>query len=343
MSFSKRQHMILKKESASSLQTHQKNISQKLHCRKSHAGSLFLFVSPRFPKRILNSSVKNGHRRNATPFTRRMSSFIYFWKNHLCSRGSLTIEAALTLPMFLFAMISLLSFIDILRVQIKLDSSMQQVAKELAVYGHAGDDLIGRTIGDVDFFGESIFSEFYVKSRVIELAGKELLEKTPLETTSQITFLGSRILEEDRIELYSTYEVTPYFSILPSGGFYTGTACVAHVFNGYDNSNNREMNQTEEYVFVTETGTAYHKDRGCTYLDLSIHSLSTSDISTSQNVEGGYYYPCEICGGTANSVVYVTDYGTRYHKNLLCSSLKRTIYTIPISEVGGRHACSKCG
>ena len=41
--------------------------------------------------------------------------------------------------------------------------------------------------------------------------------------------------------------------------------------------------------------------------------------------------------------IYITSQGNRYHTQLNCSGLKRTIYTVPLSQTGGRGRCSKCG
>ena len=100
--------------------------------------------------------------------------------------------------------------------------------------------------------------------------------------------------------------------------------------------------EEDETVYVTETGLVYHKDYHCTYLDLSIRMVQGKEISGLRNESGGRYYACEHCGGKGGGSAYITDYGDRYHSSLSCSSLKRTVYAVPLSEVIGKGACSKC-
>ena len=100
--------------------------------------------------------------------------------------------------------------------------------------------------------------------------------------------------------------------------------------------------EDDETVYVTETGLVYHRDYHCSYLDLSIHLVSMQEISSLRNKSGGKYYPCEHCAEQSVGMVYITENGDRYHNSLSCSGLKRTIYAVPLSEVAGKGACSRC-
>ena len=62
------------------------------------------------------------------------------------------------------------------------------------------------------------------------------------------------------------------------------------------------------------------------------------------NTSGKSYQACELCGkNNFVSAVYITSYGTKFHTTINCSGLKRTVKSVPLSEVEGKGACSKCG
>ena len=100
-----------------------------------------------------------------------------------------------------------------------------------------------------------------------------------------------------------------------------------------------------ELVYVTETGIVYHRNYQCTYLEPSVRSVAKTQLGELRNSSGGIYHLCERCGWMPGNDgnCYVTDYGDRYHTSLACSGLKRKVYTVPLSEVKGKGACSKCG
>lgn len=101
----------------------------------------------------------------------------------------------------------------------------------------------------------------------------------------------------------------------------------------------------ETIVYITPTGSVYHKSRDCTYLRLSIRQVASGDLSGERNQSGSRYSPCIYCirRGWAGGTAYITDYGTSYHSSAGCQGLKRTVTAIPLSQAGGRHACSRCG
>ena len=112
-------------------------------------------------------------------------------------------------------------------------------------------------------------------------------------------------------------------------------------WNGYQQGSYIEK---QGYVYITETGTVYHKSYQCTHLKLAIRAGNVSDVADLRNEYQGKYYPCEKCKAkSASGMIYYTASGDRYHASLGCSGLKRNIRAVKLSEVGGRGACSRCG
>lgn len=251
----------------------------------------------------------------------------------------MTLEAALSLPVFLFAVISILSFTEILRSQMEINSVISDTAKELSVYGHAASDITNG-IESISLPAGIAFSELYVRNQIIEQLSEEFVQKGLI---SRLSFGSSKIMENDLIELRCVYTVKPYFALSEKAGFRAEASAVARAFTGYDNLHVEDRASKEEYVYITQTGHAYHKSRSCHYLDLSIREADRGEIESLRNQSGSKYYACPLCAKNGmGGITYITDYGDCYHYDLLCSGLKRTVKAVLLSEVGGRTPCSKC-
>lgn len=103
--------------------------------------------------------------------------------------------------------------------------------------------------------------------------------------------------------------------------------------------------ESEEMVYVTESGSVYHTDLGCTYLNLSVNQIPGSAIENSRNNYGEKYEACTCCsaGEDPAAMVYVTKTGNSYHNLETCSALKRTVRMVKHSCAEGLAACSRCG
>ena len=101
-------------------------------------------------------------------------------------------------------------------------------------------------------------------------------------------------------------------------------------------------------VFITRTGTVYHKTRNCPALNIDVKMVDFSQINNYRNKNGSIYYPCSKCKKYNNKnessyeYVYVTDYGVRYHRDENCSEINRTIIEISRNKVTGMRACRLC-
>lgn len=132
------------------------------------------------------------------------------------------------------------------------------------------------------------------------------------------------------------------------GGQFFGVSLYQQMkVSGYKGKSMVSSQETKEkYVYVTESGSVYHFDRGCIYLNPGIQGMYHSRAQSQRNYSGGKYGSCKSCCKgrevTEKTVVYITPYGDSFHIDKKCSGLKRTIRKILLSKAGNMPPCSKC-
>lgn len=150
----------------------------------------------------------------------------------------------------------------------------------------------------------------------------------------------------EKITLPDLYSYTPVGGLTVLPKVWMHNTVTVHAWTGAGETTlagKEEKNET--MVYVTESGSVYHKKAGCRYLDLSLDAVPGSRAESMRNSYGEKYTPCEICskGERPGGIVYVTKSGNRYHNLESCSGLKRTVKLVKQSDVHGMRACSVCG
>lgn len=256
-----------------------------------------------------------------------------------CIAG-ITVEAAFALPLFLFFCIQMISVLNMFHLHSSIEAALHQEVCKASV-----ETYVYSRISSEESDPENLLKTFLIREKVINRIGKEYLDHSLIKGGSQgiqLMYVQSDTCQ-DVVDVALCYRVRPAVDLLGFSGFSMANRCQMKAWTGYCIQEELVNGGTdEEYVYVTETGTVYHRDRGCSHLQLSIRSVDMTDVAGLRNEGGGKYYPCESCGHDGGETVYITDQGDRYHSSLGCSGLKRTIYTIPLSQVGGRKPCSRC-
>ena len=242
-------------------------------------------------------------------------------------RAGITVEAALAVPFFFFAVISLIYLFEIMSVQTSVRSGLTYAGKSVMEESYP---LAMIDPGDIEEY-------------IVNVIGADRLERSiVIGGSTGIDCSASNMSVRTGIGMLTAeYKIripVPFFNI---EGVERRDSLRVKAWTGYE----KEFfgSTKEETVYVTETGVVYHKDYHCTYLELSIQMVAADQIDGLRNIDGGKYYACRICGSAKNGKVYITDSGDKYHGSLSCSGLKRTVYAIPVSEAVGKGACIRCG
>lgn len=253
-------------------------------------------------------------------------------------------EAAFVLPFFLFAVLNILSAVNIIATQSRIGAALHQVGNKMTFAGYAYENTVGGTLPQG--LASVAMSSGYARGQVIAGVGNAYLADSCVKGgAGGLSFAGSSVMEKgDIIDLQVSYRVKPFVELMGFDGFLMSQRYYGKAWTGYDASDSvSDMTAEDPMVYITETGTVYHLNRNCTYLNPTVEAVSAGTVRNKRNNSGAKYAPCGLCGAFSESEVYITHYGSSYHSRLNCPGLKRTIYSVPLSEVGGRGRCSKCG
>lgn len=283
-------------------------------------------------------------------------------KGNKC-KASLTVEASLVLPLFIFFFIAFLYFIQIMTLQDILQEAITEAGLSMARGAYIYSDF--QDVKESESFDQSLLDEgvqtgleelthAIINHGLIKYAIASKLDIDRINNScivggfDGIRFDGSKLLEENHdIDIVARYRVRIPIHIFGLHDMDMIQRIRLRGWNGHQLSalyTNDKEGDKDTIVYITETGTVYHFNSNCSHISLSIRAINGKP-TWQRNKNGGKYYPCESCCKNVNAVsgtYYITDYGDRYHIDRVCSRIKRTVKEIPLSEVGHRSPCKRC-
>ena len=246
---------------------------------------------------------------------------------YACLGGSLTVEAALVMPILVVAAALVLSLFLLLGLEVQMSEACHYVARTMAASSIQADEP------------ETVWGYARVRQLLRIYQKEHESNRWPgMEEADNLTLAGSEFSGE-QIRICVSYRLK-----LPiSFGKWCSIPVTQQVeYRKWIGASDGNSEADEAYVYVTPYGRVYHRSIGCRYLDLTVRAVGRTDVTRLRNKDGSIYYACHCANGATGSV-YITDYGTSYHGKIDCSGLKRTVQKRPLSEVGSGQPCSQCG
>lgn len=276
--------------------------------------------------------------------------------------ASLTVEAALVMPIFLYFIMAFLYVIQIFTLQERIQSEMTKMGLELSKSAYFYKDF--PDIGEALEFDKSLFgSEFdtianqtiddvisgsSLKLYAIKFLDQDWVNKSCMKNGFQgIDFFSSSIRnDENCIDIVLKYKIHIPVKIFVIKDINMLQRVRLRAWTGHQvaAAYEAETGNEDEMIYITRTGKVYHKSAECSHIKLSVRAVQGIPYELRNNY-GAKYKRCEECCKGANgenSVYYITSEGTRYHSKRDCHTIKRDVRKIPIAEAGDRKPCSRC-
>lgn len=246
----------------------------------------------------------------------------FYTSSGSCKSASLTVEAAMAFPIFIFAFWIMLYGFKITELQAKVQYALNVTAEDMAAYS--------------DVKSSAAASAFFLTGLKSCNADVSFVSGT----WAGFNLGKSNIQKKDSmIYLEANYKIK-----LPQLlGIKFSVPCIQSVCTRAFNGRSLKDKAAGKIVYITTGQTVYHTDRQCSYLNLSIQKIMETDFKKQGSSYLKRYTACSSCKNKEGyGYIYITEDGTKYHNTLACKNLKRTIERAMLEEVNGRRLCSRC-
>ena len=191
--------------------------------------------------------------------------------------GSITIEAALSLSIFILISLSLTYIINIMYLQTSLQIALEETVRDASGTAYitaefyslsAGEqsDAISKDSSVIENIGAKALSASYFRHSFLIDHNREILNNSCIKDGENgISFLSSSIdSTSDVADIILSYTVTIPF--IPENLFSLNLTnrCYVRLYTGMDMS--KEQTPSDVYVYYTVHGNVFHLNRYCRYL-----------------------------------------------------------------------------
>lgn len=236
--------------------------------------------------------------------------------------GSVTIEAAISIILFMMMILFVENFMMIVNkemdMQIQINNTARQIAKNM-FYVSIAEEL----------------SDNQEKLEGIKTKG-EAINKALAAYAMVGADISDSNIENGIVDMVVKYQAKiPFLNKI----FPMCQRALVKDWSGVD------ITQEGEKVYITNSGTVYHRSKDCSHLVIHISKTTVSGATLKRNDSGGKYSACEHCINKEmmpDESVFITEDGNRYHISLQCQALTRRVMEVDISMVGDRRLCSAC-
>jgi hypothetical protein len=267
----------------------------------------------------------------------------------LSASGSVTLEAALCLSIFIFASTCLMLPMKVMNTERQIQAAMEQAGEDLSRYAYLKDAAEqGKLFASV---GAGDFAKGFCNYLAEEMGEgyTEALVWKHMKTNvvTRISMTESQIMTDgEYIDLIMNYEIRFPFPVLGLSSLERTARCRRRAWIGMEgkdfDSDGEASSEEDPMVYIGKRSTRYHRKRSCHYLSNDLTAVSRNAISAMRNKDGEKYRACAVCGKQAGETLYIMPSGESYHMDPDCRAIVAYVQTAHLSEVEYLGPCSYC-
>lgn len=258
-----------------------------------------------------------------------------------CKTGfsaSMTVEAAICLPMFLMFSAALMEPVKWLNRQRQIQTVLECCCEDMSqyYYGRKGDG--SENEGEASEVLSETAAKLWIRGRLREYKDDVVIRNAEFENTQ-----GDILVEAEY------RETIPFF---PAGkqGMIMHAASRRRIWKGIDgklrgsSGSLREEENDGRIVYVGAGMGRYHLFRDCHYISNQYRSAYFEELSSMRNQDGRRYTACGKCGKREmeGGVVYITPSGEHFHTDKSCPAMISYVRSMPQREAEYLGLCSYC-
>lgn len=271
-------------------------------------------------------------------------------------KGSITLEAAIALPLFLLVSLTIIYIINVMYLQLSLQIALEETARNISKTAYISSefyslateqqrDSLEENPSLIENIGASIISIPYIQNCFLDEDTKKILENSSVENGSNgLSFsLTSVDMSTNIVDIVVTYKVTIPFISGDLFSFNLSNRCYMQIYMGKDME--REQADTSFYVYFTSYGKVYHTNKYCMYLLNYTKAIRYRDFLLQDALNN-----CLLCSSHVtteqlykdNPIIYITSDEYTYHTTLDCQSFTKDVFRIKRTSLEEDELCEEC-
>lgn len=239
-----------------------------------------------------NTNTQNNKKRRVpSMFIPEHLIFLPHYKQKHCGRaalytsGSLTIEAAVILPLFLFAALTMVSVMDLCRIQVVKQVELSEKAKKLSMYAYVSQEYLEEDYIDLCESESCKLAVSLIPNYTVDLALRGRVHMWTGRSESECAADAEKAAEElvYVTDHESVYHVSADCSHLKLSIYSMSGKQIESARNDYGGRYKPcekccGTTQTSGYFFISNSGEKYHTSRECSGLTRRVRLVPKKDV-----------------------------------------------------------------